>query len=118
MRPKGIGPLEIEVLEVLWESGGWRTPGEVHLVINARREIAYTTAMTALSNLWKKGLLERRKDGRAYAYHPVQSREERAATQMSNALHAVSDRPTALANFLDDLDSDELSQLRRMLKDR
>lgn len=117
MRPKGIGPLELEVLEILWDAGGWRTPGDVYGIVNQHRPIAYTTAMSALASLWKKGIVERRKNGRAFAYRPLQSREQRAATHMSLALREVADRPAVLANFVEDLDADELTQLRRMLKD-
>ena len=53
-------------MDVLWDTSGWLTPGEVHEVLSTRREIAYTTAMTVLTNLWEKGVLERRRDGRAY----------------------------------------------------
>ena len=118
MRPIGIGPLELEVLDIAWDNGGWLTPADVHAVLSERRDLAYTTAMTALANLWKKGLLERRKDGRAFAYHPIKSREESVAAQMTRALEGAQNRPAALANFLDDLDPAELAQLRRMLKDR
>lgn len=110
-----VGPLEREVLEVMWADGGWLTPGEVHQVLGERRELAYTTVMSVMSNLWKKELLERRRDGRAYAYHPVESREERAAALMADALAAAGNRPAVLTNFVDRLAPSERRQLRRML---
>lgn len=114
----GVGPLEREVLEVMWADGGWLTPGEVHAVLGERRELAYTTVMTVMANLWKKSLLERRRDGRAYAYHPVESREERAATLMADALAAAGNRPAVLTNFLGRLSPAQRRQLRRMLGDK
>ena len=63
-------------------------------------------------------MLERRRDGRAYAYHPHQTREERAASTMAAALTTVDNRSVALNNFLDQLSAAERAQLRRMLSDR
>ena len=115
MAGKGVGPLEAEVLDVLWDVSGWLTPGEVHDVLAARRELAYTTVMTVLSNLWEKEILERRRDGRAYAYHPMQTREERTASAMSDALKAVANRPVVLTEFVGQLSDEDRAQLRRML---
>ena len=112
---KGIGPLEAEVLDVLWDASGWLTPGEVHEVISIRKELAYTTIMTVLSNLCDKGVLERRRDGRAFAYHPVQTREERTASTMTSALKAVENRPVVLTEFVGQLSDADRAQLRRML---
>ena len=102
-------------MDVLWDTSGWLTPGEVHEVLSTRREIAYTTAMTVLTNLWEKGVLERRRDGRAYAYHPLQTREERTASTMASALRAVDNRPVVLTAFVGELSESERAQLRRML---
>ena len=118
LRSPRVGPLESDVLDVLWDVGGWCTPGEVHEVLQRRREIAYTTVMTVLVNLWKKKLLERRRDGRAYAYMPTQSREERAAALMADVLADADNRPAVLTNFLSKLGAADRKQLRRMLGDR
>lgn len=115
MASKGVGPLEAEVLDVLWDLSGWLTPGEVHDVLAQRRDLAYTTVMTVLSNLWEKDILERRRDGRAFAYHPLQTREERTASTMSAALTAVENRPVVLTEFVGQLSHEDRAQLRRML---
>lgn len=115
MASKGIGPLEAEVLDVLWDAAGWLTPGEVHQVLSTRRELAYTTVMTVLSNLWEKDVLERRRDGRAFAYHPVQTREERTASTMTKALNGIDNRPMVLTEFVGQLSDADRAQLRRML---
>ncbi|MGH9183837.1 MAG: BlaI/MecI/CopY family transcriptional regulator, partial [Acidimicrobiales bacterium] len=75
-RPRG--QLEADVLDVLWE-GGWRTPGQVCAAIAQPPSPAYSTVLTTLRRLWKKGLVERRRDGRGHAYHAVRGREEHAA---------------------------------------
>ena len=116
--PAHVGPLELETLEVMWADGGWMTPGEVHGVLAERRALAYTTVMSVMTNLWKKDVLERRRDGRAYAYYPVQSREERAAALMADALADAGGRTAVLTNFVGRLDDAQRRQLRHMLGDR
>jgi len=110
-----MGELEANVMDVLWDNGGWHTPGEVHHVLAADRTLAYTTVMTILVRLWQKGRLERQRDGRAFAYRPLQSREEHAAARMEEMLVAASDRPAALARFVEGLSPADRAQLRRLL---
>ena len=111
-----MGELERMVMGVLWDQRGWLTPGEVHRVLSAKRTLAYTTVMTILVRLWQKGRLERQRDGRAFAYRALQSREEHAATAMAKLLRDVEDRPTALAYFLRSLSAADRAQLRRTLR--
>ena len=113
-----MGALEGAVMEVLWADGGWLIPAEVHAKLPAERDLRYTTVMTTLARLHKKDRLERRKDGRAFAYHPTMSRAEWAATRMDDVLNVTGDRSAALAHFLDRLDDSDRSQLRRILADR
>jgi len=69
----GLGPLEIAVLEILWGRG----ESNVHDVSEKLgRPLAYTTVMTTLDRLYKKGLLDRRKSERAFLYSPRLSRQE------------------------------------------
>ena len=113
-----MGELEAQVLDVLWQADGWLTPGDVQAALSARRPLAYTTAMTILVRLWKKGTLERRKEGRAYAYHAIQSREERAAARMNELLGNAGNQSAALAHFVHALTPAERTRLRRLLKER
>ncbi len=67
-------PLELECLKALWILG----EGNVHDVQQAlapERELAYTTVMTVLDRLVRKGAITRRKVGRAFTYEPAVSRE-------------------------------------------
>jgi predicted transcriptional regulator len=69
----GLGHLEMRVLEILWERG----ESNVHQVVEKlERPLAYTTVMTTLDRLYKKGWLERRKSERAYIYAARHSRQE------------------------------------------
>lgn len=68
-----LGHLESTVLEILWNRG----ESSVHDVMGGLdRALAYTTVMTTLDRLYKKGLLERRKWERAFLYSPRLSRRE------------------------------------------
>ena len=70
---QALGPLEIAVMETMWTRG----QGNVRDVIDwLGRPLAYTTVMTTLDRLYKKGLLERRKEERAFLYLPRFSRSE------------------------------------------
>lgn len=111
-----LGELEARVIEALWDRGGWSTPREVLELLDGERNLAYTTVMTVLVHLWKKGLLERRKDGRAYVYHPVQTREEWTASRMSELLAIATNRTEALVHFVAEIGAADRDQLRRLLR--
>ncbi len=71
--PQPLGPLEIALMEILWAGG----EGNVREVIDRLgRPLAYTTVMTTLDRLYKKGLLARRKSERAFIYSAALTREE------------------------------------------
>jgi len=68
-----LGKLERQVLDEAWQRGEVSVR-DIYLVFGEK--IAYTTLMTTLDRLYKKQLLDRRKDGRAFLYAPSVSREE------------------------------------------
>jgi predicted transcriptional regulator len=69
----GLGPLEKEIMDVLWTRG----PGNVRGVASRiGRKLAYTTVMTTLARLYRKGFLHRDKVDRAYVYSVRVSFEE------------------------------------------
>ena len=61
-----LGDLERRVMEELWGARRPLTVREVHTAIATERVIAYTTVMTVLDRLAKKGLADREQDGRAF----------------------------------------------------
>ena len=75
-----LGPLEARLIELLWAQ---QRPATVRDVQRAFPKRAYTTIMTTLDRLYRKGLLLRHKDGRAFAYAPRCSRAELLAELMS-----------------------------------
>lgn len=68
-----LGTLEREVLECLWRRGE-SSVRDVHAAFG--ETTAYTTLMTTLDRLFRKGLLTRRKEGRAFIYEARVTREE------------------------------------------
>ena len=60
-----LGPLEIQVMEVLWAAGQCSVRDVVEQL---DRKLAYTTVMTTLDRLFKKGVLDRQKSERAFLY--------------------------------------------------
>jgi predicted transcriptional regulator len=69
-----LGKLEQQVLDEVWRFGGEVSVRDVHRAFDER--IAYTTLMTTLDRLFKKNLLNRRKDGRAFLYTAAMARED------------------------------------------
>jgi len=69
----GLGPLEARLLELLWSRAQAATVGDLQQACPA---LAYTTIMTTLDRLYRKRLLLRHRDGRAFAYRPRCSRDE------------------------------------------
>ena len=70
-----LGDLEGAVLQALWESGELSTPA-VHETVGVPRGLAYTTILTVLQRLHKKGLADRREEGCSHVYFAALSREE------------------------------------------
>jgi predicted transcriptional regulator len=78
---QAMGPLESKVLDLLWDQDRAVTVRHVHL---AFPELAYTTLMTTLDRLYRKGILVRRRRGRAFAYEPRCSRDELLSNRLSS----------------------------------
>jgi predicted transcriptional regulator len=110
---RAAGELEAAVLAVLQEAGAALSPGEVRERVGGA--LAYTTVVTILSRLHAKGVLERRKAGRAYLYAPVADQPGLAARRMARVLDGEADRETVLARFVSSLSDSDEELLRRML---
>ncbi len=108
-----MGALEAEVLGVLWDRGRAVTPGEAAEAVGG--DLAYTTIMTILARLWKKGLVERERVGRAYAYRPVLSEADLAAHKMHDTLGRTSDQAAVLSRFVNGLSRQDVRRLRKLL---
>ena len=80
-----LGPLEAEIMDVVWERGEV-TVREVHQALRSARPIAYTTVMTTLGRLTDKGLLRRVEDQPAHHYMPLMSRDQYARTTVKSVV--------------------------------
>jgi predicted transcriptional regulator len=118
-----IGPLERRVLDVMWSRS---TPASVRDLIADFPDIAYTTLMTTLDRLHRKGLLDRTKAGRAFLYRPRLSRAEFESTRAADALrHAIEGDGAALGPLLSffvqavgDRDRELLDELETLVRAR
>ena len=81
-----LGGLETKVMEVLWDASAPVSVREVHEVLNQSADLAYTTVMTVLDRLAKKGLLLRDRDGKAFLYRAAASREQLLAADLIESL--------------------------------
>jgi predicted transcriptional regulator len=70
-----LTPGEFELMEILW-SGGEASVRQVWERVVPQRSIAYTTVMTILYKMHRKGLLSQRKKGKAYIYAPTLDRDQ------------------------------------------
>jgi predicted transcriptional regulator len=113
---RAAGELEGAVLAALLAAGVPLSPGQVRDRLHA--DLAYTTVVTILSRLHDKGVLERHKAGRAYAYAPVADEPGLAARRMARVLDAEADREAVLARFVSGLSESDEDLLRRMLGER
>jgi predicted transcriptional regulator len=110
-----LGELERAVMAQLWAAPGPLTVREVHDRLD--RELAYTTVMTVLGRLAKKGVVRQERDGKAYRYAAASTREQLAASLMLDALGDVGeDRTAALEAFVDRVGPEEAAALRAALQ--
>ncbi|RPJ69807.1 MAG: hypothetical protein EHM24_17455 [Acidobacteria bacterium] len=118
-----FGQLELRVLEALWRKG---EPSSVRDLQRDFPRAAYTTLMTTLDRLHRKGVLDRVKSGRAFLYSPRLTREEMQAGLAEDALQdilgpgAARLRPvlSMLVDAVSRQDRDVLNELERLAHQR
>lgn len=112
-----LGTLERAVMDVLWNT---HVAMSVHDLVDAldERDLAYTTLLTVVTNLYKKELVGREKVGRSYRYFPVQSREEVTSHMLRQVLDASGDSTAVLMHFARLVTAEEREVLNEQLADR
>src|SRR5213596_3189436 len=120
--PPALHELETEVMDTIW-AGDEMTVRQVMDELNARSspERAYTTFMTVMARLDDKGLLTRRRDGKADFYRPVMSREDYVAARAEAEVGALVDQfgDVALTHFarqMASLDPERRRALQRLAR--
>ncbi len=104
---RGFGDLETVIMHMVWDRGSPVTVRELLDDLRHERAIAYTTVMSTMDNLHRKGWLARAKDGKAYRYTATASREEYSARLMREALAGGGDTEAVLSHFVAQMDGQE-----------
>ena len=115
---RGFGDLEAVIMDRLWSRDAPATVRELLEDLSTERKIAYTTVMTVMDNLHRKGWLTREMDGRAFRYAPTDSREKYSAALMREALTDSRNADVTLVHFLEGMTEEDSEALRRALRRR
>ena len=118
-----LGPLELQVLEALWARN---SPATVRDLTPDFPEAAYTTLMTTLDRLHRKGVLNREKSGRAFVYQPRLGRTEFESARAADAFRFALERnggalgplASSLIDVLGDRDRELLDELESLVAAR
>jgi predicted transcriptional regulator len=110
-----FGDLEAAIMEVVWSAGAPVRVREVSEQLNHDRPLAFNTVQTVMENLYRKGWLNRHKDGRAYWYEPVRSRDDYVAQLVSEALSVAEDPAATLVRLVGAMEPGEIASLRAAL---
>lgn len=115
-----LGRLERQVMDIVWQH---ESVSVKHVHAEIPRRVAYTTVMTTMDRLFKKGMLDRQRDGRAFRYRAAYTRSEMERVIAAGLLRALLDAGGAarpmLSNLVDAIGEkdktllDELEQLVR-----
>ena len=110
-----LGSLETEVMERIWARGEISVRNLHHELAG---RLAYTTLMTTLDRLFKKGLLQRRKQGKAFFYVPActeqEYQEELTEHLFGMALRENKDRDAVLSCFVETISENDCEMLDRL----
>lgn len=115
-----LGEAEMEALRHVWTFGE-ATVSDVHERILDDREVAYTTVMSTLAKLARKGYLDRRKEGRAFVYSPGRDPEEVRGSFLKAMIEKVfSGSPVALAQALarqEEVSEEERAEIAKLIQE-
>ena len=124
-KPSGLasffGTLELRVLDAMWRRGG---EVAVRDLLPEFPRAAYTTLMTTMDRLHRKGVLERRKVGRAFSYRPISSREDLESGLVTQALQPLLSGASAqpiLSFFVEEVSRQDdrlLDELERLVREK
>ena len=116
-----LGALETEVMDAVWREGGEMRVRDVHARFQPR--LAYTTVMTTMDRLFKKGLLDRRRDGRAFVYTARVTRRQLVLDAGAGLIRGLidSEGEPALSFLVDavtESDRELLERLERLVREK
>jgi predicted transcriptional regulator len=111
-----FGELEAAIMDCLWARTQPASVRDVLGELHTGKQLAYTTVLTVLDNLHRKGVVTREMSGRAWLYQPAYSRDEHTARLLREVLGNSGDRQAALMHFVAELDSDAVADLTAAVK--
>jgi len=119
---KVLGPLETEIMQILWQDKR-STVKKVHRKLSQHRDIAYTTVMTTMGRLAEKGVLDRHREGLAYVYTPAITEEDFVSMVVRQVLDGLMDDYSDMAvdymvDYLAKNDPEELRRLQQAIQSR
>ena len=85
---KGLGPLELEVLDVIWEMEQ-ATSREIFEKMRERKRLGQSTVLTVLRRLSDRGILRRQAGGDVYVYSPAMEREELGGRLIDDVVNRI-----------------------------
>ncbi|GAA3248368.1 BlaI/MecI/CopY family transcriptional regulator [Nonomuraea helvata] len=106
-----LGELESAIMEHIWSCDASVSVRDVLHGLQHDKVLAYTTVMTVMDKLHKKGLLRRSQARRAYLYEPLMSHEAYSAQLIREALAQGGNQAMALVHFLERLSPEEHAAL-------
>lgn len=116
MQQRGFGDLEALVMDRVWGRAEGVTVRGVFEELAGARQIAYTTVLSTLDNLHRKGWVRREREGKAYRYWATMTREERSANLMREAFATGGEPEAVLAFFVEQMSEEESAQLKAALR--
>jgi len=111
-------PAELEVLQVIWQQGP-STVREVMNILNKHRPRAYTSVMSLMETMAKKGQLGQKRRGRAFVYSAKLSRRKALSDMVKDLVSRAFDGSASslVAHLLEHStpDDDELAEIRKVI---
>jgi len=115
-----LGELQLQVMEVVWRLGR-ATVADVHAALSADRKIAYTTVLTTMRSLERRGMLTHETVGKAYRYEPAVSRQTYTDASVGKLVTDLFEgrQDKLLCHLLgaERISRGELARIRRALRD-
>ena len=115
MRLRGLGELERAIMAIVWAADGPLTGRVVVDELTQKRPVAYTTVLTVMDRLVRKGMLTRQRNGRAHTYQAATSRAAYTADLMASVLGSSDDRSAVLLHFVEQIPPDQAAALQAAL---
>ncbi|MFC1714709.1 BlaI/MecI/CopY family transcriptional regulator [Candidatus Poribacteria bacterium] len=122
-KPTMLGKFELEIMHVIWNKGK-ATVHEIKDGLSEKHPAAYTTFLTMMQRMERKGLVahEIHKDGKSYVYKPLVSRELVSVSMFQDVydrlFHGSSERLLSMLNtfFRDEkMTPEEIQRLRELI---